>query len=93
MKLRIYRSEYKKSFKRIGRLKRHPRRFLPVCEDDVGVHGADVEMVDDGVLEAGGRVAEVGELLLDVVTNLDKRDMRSCLIKNEFGALGKIVSF
>ena len=27
-------------------------------------------MVDDGVLEPGGRVPEVGELLLDVVANL-----------------------
>ena len=46
----------------------------PVGEDDIRVHGPDVEMVDDRVLQPGRRIPQVTQLLLTKKTgsNPDK---------------------
>ena len=41
-----------------------------VGEDDVGVHGPHIQVIDDGVLQAVGTVPQHGQLLHNVLTNL-----------------------
>ena len=53
------------------RLRRDDRRRLqPVREDNVRIHGADVQVVDDGVLHPVGVVAEIAELRGDPLLDL-----------------------
>ena len=51
----------------------------PVGEDDVGVHGGHVQMVDEGALYAVGDLLQRHQLGLDLLTQLDTESFNSTL--------------
>ena len=51
-----------------------------VGEDDVGVHGRHVQMVDEGALNAVGHLLQRHQLGLDLLTQLDRKTFNSTLM-------------
>lgn len=61
----------------------HRRRLQSVGEDDVWVHGSNIQMVNEGLLNAIWLVFQRPQLVFDVTANLKNREspMVCCYFK------------